>query len=179
MSATAARPLNWNVLTIEPKAPERVARQLEAGDRAAAAGGRVVALTMPVSVPMNMSFNTFCGLWLIPGWQEVLERPGARADRAAPLARGARRRMRASARSPEAGVLRMLAYWDRYVIGDTYAPANDGVRGRAVGDIAAERGQDPFDTLLDIVVADELRTILWPAPKEDEQLWQAAARRLG
>ena len=34
-----------------------MARQLEASDQAAAAaGGRIVALTMPTLVPMNMSF---------------------------------------------------------------------------------------------------------------------------
>ena len=58
--------------------------------------------------------------------------------------------------SPKAGVFRRLADWDDYVIGDTYAPANDGLKGRRVGDIAAERGASIFGTLLDIVVADEL-----------------------
>jgi N-acyl-D-aspartate/D-glutamate deacylase len=171
MSAAADRPLNWNVLTVEASAPERVERQLEAGDRAAAVGGRVVALTMPVNVPMNMSFNTFCGLWLLPGWQDVLGCPVA--ERIEKLrSPEVRRHLQERARAREAGVLRLLAHWDRYVIGDTYAPANEGVRGRAVGEIAAERGQDPFDTLLDIVVADELRTILWPVPRDDERSWE-------
>ena len=44
-------------------------------DSARAKGGRVVALTMPVLVPMNMNFLTFCGIWLLPGWQEALSVP--------------------------------------------------------------------------------------------------------
>lgn len=67
MSATAGRPLNWNVLTIDASVPERVPRQLTASERARKAGGRVVALTMPILTPMNMSLGTFCALNLIPG----------------------------------------------------------------------------------------------------------------
>ena len=48
LSAAANRPLNWNVLTIDAREPDRVPRQLGAGDRAAEVGGRLVALTMPV-----------------------------------------------------------------------------------------------------------------------------------
>jgi N-acyl-D-aspartate/D-glutamate deacylase len=186
MSATADRPLNWNVLTVDAAVPARVPRQLLAGDRAAGAGGRVVALTMPVLVPMNMSFGTFCGLWLLPGWQEVLNCPVP--ERLAKLRDPAiRRSLRERSHSPEAGVFRRLADWDRYVIGDTYAPANDGVRGRAVGDIAAERGQEPFDTLVDIVIEDELRTILWPMPADNDpaswelrrQVWDDPRAMLG
>src|SRR5262249_34475925 len=62
LSATANRPLNWNVLTIDSREPDRVPRQLSASDRATEIGGRVVALTMPVGVPMNMSFLNFCAL---------------------------------------------------------------------------------------------------------------------
>ncbi|MGZ4796820.1 MAG: amidohydrolase family protein, partial [Acidimicrobiia bacterium] len=62
--------------------------------------------------------------------------------------------------------------WRHYVLGDTYAPANDGLKGRTVADVAAERGTAPFDTLVDIVLADDLRTILWPiAPDGDQASW--------
>jgi N-acyl-D-aspartate/D-glutamate deacylase len=65
-----------------------------------------------------------------------------------------------------------LADWAQYIIGDTHAPENDGLKGRSVGEIAAERGRSWFGTLLDIVVADDLRTVLWPTPQDDdEQSW--------
>lgn len=76
------------------------------------------------------------------------------------------------AASPEAGVFARLADFASYVIGDTYSPANEGLKGRVVADIAAERGADPFDTLVDIVIADDLRTVLWPIPTDgDDASW--------
>ncbi|HTU36518.1 MAG TPA: amidohydrolase family protein [Acidimicrobiales bacterium] len=161
MSVTAQRPLNWNVLTVDARAAERIEHQLSASSAAAAAGGRIVALTMPTLVPMNMSFRTHCALFLIPGWGDVMGLP--EQERMAQLADPAvRAQLDERARSKEAGVFRGLSHWGTYVIGDTYAPANEGCAFRSVADIAAERGTAPFDTLLDIVLADDLRTVLWP-----------------
>ena len=172
MSATAKRPLNWNVLTVDSREPDRAPRQLSAGDRAAEVGGRVVALTMPVLVPMNMNFLTFCGIWLLPGWQDTLS---VSVEERIELLKDpeVRARLLTSSQSQEAGIYRRLADWDEYVIGDTFSAENEGLSGRTVASIAADRGTEPFDTLLDIVVADELRTILWPAPKDkDDETWR-------
>jgi N-acyl-D-aspartate/D-glutamate deacylase len=167
MSAAAKRSLNWNLLTIDSREPDRIPRQLQASTRARELGGRVVALTMPVLVPMNMSLLNFCGLWLIPGWGEILQ--VAVPERIARLSDPATRaRMVELVNSPEAGVFKRLGSFGRYVIGDTFSPANEGLKGRVVKDIAAERGQDPFDTLLDICIADELRTVLWPMPNDND-----------
>ena len=171
MSAAGRRPLNWNVLTVDSRVPARVPRQLSAGDRASALGGRVVALTMPVIVPMNMSFLNYCALFMLPGWGDVMSLPVT--ERIAKLRDPETRAwMDARANSEEAGVFRRLADWEHYVLGDTYSAANHGLKGRTVADLAAERGTDPFDTLLDIVIADDLRTILWPiAPDGDAASW--------
>lgn len=186
MSVAARRPINWNVLTVDSREPDRVPRQLSAGTAAEAAGGRVVALTMPVQVPMNMSFRTFCGLNLIPDWGDILGL--ALPERMAKLQDPETQRfMLERAASPEAGVFKRLADFDAYVIGDTFSAANDGLKGRVVGDIARERGKEPFAALVDIVVADELRTILWPIPADGDsaswelrrQVWDDANVMLG
>ena len=172
MTATAKRPLNWNVLTIDSREPTRIPRQLSAGDVAAAKGGRIVALTLPVQVPMNMSFLNHCGLFLIPGWKDVLGLPVA--DRIAELQKPeVQARMQAQSQAPEAGVFKRLADFENYILGDTYSAENEGLKGRRIGDVADERGQDPFATLIDIVVADELQTVLWPIPPDgDAESWE-------
>lgn len=167
MSAAAGRPLNWNVLTIDAAVPERVPRQLVPSERAREAGGRIVALTMPILTPMNMSLGTFCALNLIPGWGDILGLPVP--ERIAKLADPeVRAEMLRRANSKEAGVFRRLADFGRYVIGDTYSTANEGLSGRVVRDIAEERGQDPFACLVDICAADDLRTVLWPMPTDND-----------
>ncbi|MEV4194231.1 N-acyl-D-amino-acid deacylase family protein [Streptomyces toxytricini] len=167
MSAAAGRPLNWNVLTIDAAVPDRVPRQLAASERARRAGGRIVALTMPILTPMNMSLGSFCALNLIPGWGTVLGLPVP--ERITELRDPAvRTEMLRRAGSPEAGVFRRLADFGRYVIGDTYSKENEGLTGRVVRDIAAERGQDPFTCLVDICANDDLRTVLWPMPTDND-----------
>ncbi|MBO1337123.1 amidohydrolase family protein [Streptomyces sp. VRA16 Mangrove soil] len=167
MSAVAGRPLNWNVLTIDAAVPERVPRQLVASERARKSGGRVVALTMPILTPMNMSLGTFCALNLIPGWGDVLGLP---VDERIEKLRDpeVRAGMLRRADSKEAGVFRRLADFGRYVIGDTYSEANEGLTGRVVRDIAAERGQEPFECLVEICANDRLRTVLWPMPTDND-----------
>ncbi|WP_031105619.1 N-acyl-D-amino-acid deacylase family protein [Streptomyces sp. NRRL S-146] len=167
MSAVAGRPLNWNVLTIDAAVPERVPRQLLASEQARKAGGRVVALTMPILTPMNMSLGTFCALNLIPGWGPVLGLPVP--ERIEKLRDPqVRAELLRRARSKEAGVFRRLSNFGRYVIGDTYSEANAGLTGRVVNDIAEERGQEPFACLVEICANDGLRTVLWPMPTDND-----------
>ncbi|MFO7590515.1 MAG: amidohydrolase family protein [Acidimicrobiia bacterium] len=167
MTLAARRPLNWNVLTVDAKEPERYRAQLAACENAAAKGGKAVALTMPVLVEMNMSFGTYCALFMLPDWGDVMKLPiPERIERLQDPA--VRAHLDERAQSPDAGVFSRLTQWGRYQLGDTYAPENEGLRGRVIADIAAERGTSTFDTLLDVVIADELRTVLWPLPTDDD-----------
>ncbi|MGE0880306.1 MAG: amidohydrolase family protein [Acidimicrobiia bacterium] len=164
MSATARRPLNWNVLTVDAQDPTKVDHQLGAARRARELGGRVVALTMPIAVPMNMSFNSFCALWLLPGWGDVLN-----VDPAERMRRLSDPSIRAKMLSDAAGSkFGRLSEMGNFVIGDTYAEVNQRFRGRRVDDIARELGVDDFAALASIVVDDELRTVLWPVPAEED-----------
>lgn len=175
MSLRGGRPINWNVLSVDSADPDRTWHQIEAGERAAAAGARIVALTMPILVPMNMNFHSFCALNMLPGWGEVLAGPVS--DRVARLQDAdVRRRMAAEAAEKTTGALRRLIDFPNYVIGDTYSPANEGLTGQRVHEVATERGTDPFDTLIDIVLADDLQTVVWPsATDNDPDSWRLRA----
>jgi N-acyl-D-aspartate/D-glutamate deacylase len=176
MSLEANRPLNWNVFTIDSTEPERFENQLRASEAAAERGARVIALTMPILVGMTMSFFTYSPIHQLPGWREVLELP--LPERMAELRKPeVRKKLLEGSRSPEAGVFLRVADFPNFRIGDTFSPENDGLTGRLVKEIAKERGAEDFDTLIDIVLADELRTVLWPEPPDDDEASWALRRR--
>jgi N-acyl-D-aspartate/D-glutamate deacylase len=124
---------------------------------------------------IRLSFLTGTVLDGLPGWSPVLALPVP--ERIAALCDpDVRRTMRDGAVSDEAGILRALADWGRLEVVETFAPANGRYEGRRVGDIAAEVGGDPFDVLVDLVVADELRTGLRPGGmRESAADWQVRA----
>jgi N-acyl-D-aspartate/D-glutamate deacylase len=170
ISLLADRPVNWNVLGVSAMNPDGAWSQLAAGSAAAARGATIVALTLPHTMQLRLSFEHGAILDGLPGWREVfalpvVERMRALSDPAT------RRRLDAGAQSDEAGILRHLAVWDRLVIDETFDPANKDAEGVSVGELARERGIDPFDALLDVVVADRLRTGLHPPIPESEEDW--------
>jgi N-acyl-D-aspartate/D-glutamate deacylase len=175
MSVAADRPLNWNLLGVSAANPAGHQRQLRASEVAAERGGRVVALTLPQAMKIRLSFLSGFVLDGLPGWRDTMHLPVP--ERLAALADpGIRRRLNAGAQSEEAGMLRGLANWARLIIVETFARENSDATGRSVGEVAAARGGEPFDTLLDIVIADELRTGLTPAPFGDDAAdWRVRA----
>jgi N-acyl-D-aspartate/D-glutamate deacylase len=175
MSAAAQRPLNWNVLQVNAASSAEAQVKLEAGDVARARGGKVVALTIPMSFGVRLSFLSGFGLDAMPGWEAPMALPPA-AKLALFRDRAARHALDVAAR--RAGdQYRQASNWSTHVIFDVVADENKPYLGRTVGDIAEELGRDPWDVLCDIVVADELQTSFGrPAPAEDEADWTARAR---
>ena len=175
MSVAGQRSVNWNVLTIDSARPDDFTGQLGLSSHARAKGGRVVALTMPILVGMNMNFRNFCSFWMLPDWKETMELP--LAEKIARLSDPAHRVfLENRAASPDAGVFGRLTGWDRYVVGDTFSAANEGLKGRRVKDIARERGVRDLACMLDIAINDELRTVWWPGPTDDDpESWRMRA----
>ena len=177
LSLAARRPANWNVLGVSSLNPTGHLDQLESSTKAAARGATVVALTLPHSMGIRLSFLSGAVLDGLPDWGPTMSLPPGK--RAAALADpSVRRRLAEGAASPEAGVLVHLANWRRLILAETFAPENAALTGRSVGEVAAERGQEPFDTLLDIVISDGLRTGLrppMPAPTDEDWKLRASA----
>ncbi|MGE0879440.1 MAG: amidohydrolase family protein [Acidimicrobiia bacterium] len=173
MTSSAKRPLNWNVLSIDAASADRTEHQLLPSKRARELGGRVLALSMPVFSDNNMSFLTFCAIWLMPGWRDVLDCPVPERIRRLkdPAVRAD---LMAKAKGSN---LEGVSHFERYLIGETYSDINkQKYEGRMVSDIAAEMGVDPFTAIVEVVANDDLKTVLWPQPSANTpEDWNARA----
>jgi N-acyl-D-aspartate/D-glutamate deacylase len=175
MSATANRPLNWNVLAVSSYNGDLFRGQLDASDYAAARGGRVLALTVPQVMTLRLNLASGFIFDALPGWGEVIGLPIPERKRrfADPAVRAELDRR---ANSEEAGFFRFFAAWERLIIDETFSPANQAFRGRSVGEVARELGKTPFDTFLDVALADDLKTsFMPPLPGDDAETWRLRA----
>ncbi len=172
MSRAADRPLNWNVLVPTAARAADIWRRLEAGDFASQRGGKVLALTVPDVMRTHLTFKAGFVLDALPGWRKpmALPVPEKIAYLADPQLRA---ELAENAQSPEAGLLRGIARWELMTIVETFSDENAALAGRTIGEIAKEREQEPFDALCDIVILDELRTILMPPlAGDDQESWE-------
>jgi N-acyl-D-aspartate/D-glutamate deacylase len=150
MSLAADRPLNWNLLG-SLASEEIYEQQLQASDLAASQGGHVVALTLPDMMRMRAS-HLLPGL---PGWRDVMERDEA-GRRAAVADPEVRVRLRAGAEKSAQRAMGVLGDFALMEVGDS----GSTWQGRSLGEIAAIRGTDVIDVLLDVVLVDGLTLLL-------------------
>jgi N-acyl-D-aspartate/D-glutamate deacylase len=174
LSLLAGRPANWNVLGVSAMNLDTVEHQLAASSEAERRGAVLKALTLPHTMQIRLSFEHGAILDGLPGWRELFAVDANERMRRLSNPEE-RRRLDEGARSPEAGILGALANWANLVVDETFAPATAAYEGRSVGEVARERGEEPFDTLAHIVVADQLRTGLRPPMRASEEDWKARA----
>jgi N-acyl-D-aspartate/D-glutamate deacylase len=68
------------------------------------------------------------------------------------------------------GTARSIAHWASYRVEESGV---EGAKGRMVGELATNQGRGAWDVLADLVVADELRTVISkPDPGQDDASWE-------
>jgi len=169
--AAGGRQLNWNVMQVTANNVDESLAKLDASTYAAERGATVVALTVPMVIAARLSLASGFVLDAIPGWREVMFLPHEEKKRV--LADPEQRR-RLDELAQGDHPFRRLARWGAMTVFDTVAPENDGCAGRTVAEIAAERGCEPFDALLDVAVADDLLTSFgFPDTAAGREDWEA------
>jgi N-acyl-D-aspartate/D-glutamate deacylase len=151
MSLAAGRPLNWNLLG-SFSATEVFEQQLSATDHARARGAEVVALTVPDVLRLRASTL----LLTLPPWKAIAVLP--EAERRTALADASRRAGISAAIEAAKEFLSALATPELLqLVGGPH-------KGRMVADVAAERGVDFVEVLLDDVLAPgELLDVVFPS----------------
>ncbi|MCU1366339.1 MAG: hypothetical protein JWL72_3105 [Ilumatobacteraceae bacterium] len=174
MSLAAQRPLNWNVISPTAGNLESCLDKLAVGDAAAAVGAKVIGLTMPVDMRARFSLRAGFVLELFNGWSEVMN--ATTDDKLRAFSDVDRRR--AFRESAESTVnMRHLTKWADLVLVETFAPDTASFAGMRVGDVAEVLGRDPFDALIDVAIADEMRTTFTrPSRAPSQADWDARLR---
>ena len=170
MSAAANRPLNWNLLQVYSQNWELVQHQLAGFDIAARRGGHVLALTLPDTFRLRLNMRSGFILDILAGWDRLMALP---PDEKLAMLRdpAGRARMNEMAQATE-GPTRSIANWGGYQLLQTFTDRWKPYEGRIIGDIAAELGVDPWDLLCDIVVDDNLNTVIANQDKgQDRDTW--------
>lgn len=176
MSLRARRPLNWNIINIRAGNEAEIEGKLAVSNRARAAGGEVIGLVMPLPIATRLNFESGFLLDMLPGWSRPMALPHGEKLRLL-----ANREQRAKLRRLAAQDCPMshFAQWAEYLIYESFTPETTKYAGRTVGEIAKEDGKDPFDALVDIVIADDLRTSFGRPVRPDTQAdWKTRQRVL-
>jgi N-acyl-D-aspartate/D-glutamate deacylase len=88
-----------------------------------------------------------------------------------------RRRLDAAVHVDKSSVYSLLARWADWSFAETFDKANKPFEGRTVGEVAQKQGKTPFDAMLDVVLADDLRTCLVVPPRgTDDASWRLRAQ---
>lgn len=158
MSVAANRPLNWNLLQVQSQKWEQVQHQLTGGDIAEAKGGRVLALTLPDTFRLRLNLRSGFILDILPGWDTLMALP---PEAKLAMLRDPAGRAAMNTQAQQApGALRTLAHWGNYTLLETFSSQWKPYEGRPIGQIATELGKTPWDTLVDIVIDDDLNTVI-------------------
>ena len=174
MSLAGNRPLNWNVLFVGAGAEKMVEHNLSASDYAAQRGAHVLALTLPDAPSPRICFESGFLLDSIPGWEKPMALPHDEKKQMLASRDGRQALLEAASAGQQ---LVGIANWGIYVINETFAPENKKYEGRSVSDIARDEGKEPFDALLDIVVADDLMTGFgFPIRSGNDDDWKARVK---
>ncbi len=176
MSLAADRPVNWNLIAPRADMPEVMENQLGASDYAAERGAVVLALTVPQELSGRVNLLSGFAFDALPRWAEVIGLPVEARKKALadPAIRDALRR---GGEEQGPGPLKGLTRWGEIGIEETFEPENHSWQGRTVGELAAERGVDPLDALLDLSLSEGLRTS-FASPTEgqtDPESWRMRA----
>jgi len=156
MSARSGRPVMIAALLHNPMNPQAVFKDLDAISAANERGRKLVGQVS--CCPLTMDF-TLASPYPVEGlvnWKPALGVQGA-ALKAVLADKSFRAAVRAELASP--AVFRLFnGEWDKVHVVETALQSHRTLEQRSVAGIAAEHGRDPLDVMLDLALAEDLRT---------------------
>jgi len=174
MSLAAQRPINWNAVFIDVKRKGLVDSQIPMAHYAAERGAKVYGLCPAAPVKGYLNFRSGFTFAMLDGWKPFLQMDDA-GKIAAMRDPEARARLKAGALNPN-NPIQTFQDVENYTIEGVRTEANKRWQGSTVGQVAAARGTEAFDTLFDMAVEEELDLVFAGPPMgADEDSWKMRA----
>jgi N-acyl-D-aspartate/D-glutamate deacylase len=149
MLEESRRPITYIALFDRDDIPEAVRTTLKKSAPMIARGARPQTSPLPLTREINMrnpfSFAAF------PSWKRVFEDKSKAAQAAVYRDPAFRNAFREDLKRPAS-----FGNWARITVHEVHSPKLKALEGRTVADIAAERGVDGVDALLDVTLEDDL-----------------------
>ncbi len=178
MSKYANRPLNWNVFRVTEDDAELAESRLVSAALGDQQGARIVALAFPGLSEFIFTFKNSTPFTALPGWSPTMQL--SVEDRMNAFRDPEVRQRLGQGASSVKGQISYLARWAEYRIVEGFSEENKKLVGQTIGEIAARRGGDPFDTVLDVALADGLRTpFSGPLSGDDPATWKLRSQYWG
>ncbi len=149
-------PTTLSPLFHNTSAPDSTARVMAAVEREVAGGARVwpQVQTRPIDISWTLDQRSIMFL-VIPGWWPVLSLP-SKDEKMAALGDPATRAQLVGGLDMMGAMGGMKAA--DFIIREVALESNAGLVGKTIGEIAAERGTTPAETLIDLAVEEDLGT---------------------
>jgi len=171
VSLASGRIYSWPLLAPGIMADEVIKNKMSASDVARQMGAELRVQSPSCPVTNYTNFKSGLGFDQFPGvWNSVYRKD--HAGRVAALADPALRpTLEADAlKIPVGDNAKFLANWGGYEVQSVKSEKNRPYVGRMIRDIAREQGRGEFDVLMDIVVEDDLSTVLVPMDLTGDEL---------
>ena len=153
LSLTTGRPVVWNQFQHRWDMPDVWRELLQFMEEAAGRGAQVYAVSKCQS--LDLEFNLVLGQHFdpLPTWKEVLHKPHEEKTRLLADSK-TRDRLRVEWDQPSGATMRRADV----LVQRTSMPEHRQLEGKHLADLAAERRQHPVDYLIDLALAEDLKT---------------------
>jgi N-acyl-D-aspartate/D-glutamate deacylase len=156
MSARSGRPVMIAALLHNPMNPQAVFKDLDAISAANERGRRLIGQVSCCPLTMDFTLASPYPVQGLASWKPALGVQGA-ALRTVLADASFRAGVRAELASP--AVFRLFnGEWDKVHVVETAEPRHRALEQRDIAAIAAEQGRDALDAMLDLALAEDLRT---------------------
>jgi N-acyl-D-aspartate/D-glutamate deacylase len=159
LSLRHAIPTTFSPLFHNRAFPDMGERVMERVDRAWARGARVwpQVQTRPIDISFTLAQRSLLFITM-PTWYTVVSLPTVEAKRNAFSDPELRKRLVTEATLPPEIAAAAGRDWESTIVRKVALERNRGLEGRRLGEIAAERGRTPLETMIDLSVEEGLET---------------------